>query len=84
MFLNLQIRRAVNDETLATIALHCAGRDSDLEWLKEGRRTLRLPQRPLQITNYMQQADRIAEMIATENAAIPEPTRINMDKLMSR
>lgn len=69
-----EIRRAVNDEKLSTIALHISNNESSIEWIKEGRRLIPLPNRPLEITAYMEEADRVAEIIAKENAALPEST----------
>ncbi|XP_039264562.2 uncharacterized protein LOC120340371 isoform X3 [Styela clava] len=67
-----EIRRAVNEEKLSTIALHVSNSESNIEWIKEGRRLVPLPDRPLQITVYMEEADRVAEIIAKENAALPQ------------
>ncbi|XP_021935381.1 BRCA2-interacting transcriptional repressor EMSY isoform X4 [Zootermopsis nevadensis] len=68
-----EIRRAVNDEKLATIAEHIAGPNTSTEWAIEGRRLIPLMPRLVPQTAFTALANNVANIAAAENAKLPPP-----------
>uniref|UniRef100_H2YVZ1 ENT domain-containing protein n=1 Tax=Ciona savignyi TaxID=51511 RepID=H2YVZ1_CIOSA len=66
-----EVRRAVNDEKLTSVACSLnRGNPCATEWEKEGRHVMSLPIRPTPITANTQLADYIANITAMENRNI--------------
>ncbi|XP_011431725.3 BRCA2-interacting transcriptional repressor EMSY isoform X3 [Magallana gigas] len=70
-----EVRRAVNDEKLATIADHMCGPSTDAEWMIEGRRLIPLMPRLVPQTAFTVTANQMANLQAEKNAAMPSPSR---------
>ncbi|XP_078310623.1 uncharacterized protein LOC111136248 isoform X2 [Crassostrea virginica] len=70
-----EVRRAVNDEKLATIADHMCGPNTDAEWMIEGRRLIPLMPRLVPQTAFTVTANQMANLQAEKNAAMPSPSR---------
>ncbi|XP_044268475.1 BRCA2-interacting transcriptional repressor EMSY [Tribolium madens] len=69
-----EIRRAVNDEKLNTIAYHVTGLSESLEdWAQEGRRSVPLLPRMAPQTAYSAIADEAAETANQTNKQLPHP-----------
>ncbi|XP_063922531.1 BRCA2-interacting transcriptional repressor EMSY isoform X2 [Zophobas morio] len=69
-----EIRRAVNDEKLNTIAYHVTGLTESLEdWAQEGRRSVPLIPRMAPQTAYSAIADEVAESANLTNKQLPHP-----------
>ncbi|XP_059478511.1 BRCA2-interacting transcriptional repressor EMSY isoform X2 [Neocloeon triangulifer] len=68
-----EVRRAVNDELLNTIALKLYGANTELDWAVEGRRLVPLVKRLDPITAYTPLANEVAEMTHIINASLPPP-----------
>lgn len=70
-----EVRRAVNDEKLATIADHMCGPSTDAEWMIEGRRLIPLMPRLVPQTAFTVTANQMANLQAEKNAGMPSPSR---------
>ncbi|XP_069748214.1 BRCA2-interacting transcriptional repressor EMSY isoform X5 [Narcine bancroftii] len=68
-----EVRRAVNDERLMTIAHHMSGPNSSAEWSIEGRRLVPLMPRLVPQTAFTVTANAVANMAALHNATLPLP-----------
>ncbi|XP_061607001.1 BRCA2-interacting transcriptional repressor EMSY isoform X2 [Phyllopteryx taeniolatus] len=68
-----EVRRAVNDERLCTIAYHMAGQNSSSEWSIEGRRLVPLMPRLVPQTAFTATANAVASAAATHNASLLLP-----------
>ncbi|XP_077449175.1 BRCA2-interacting transcriptional repressor EMSY [Stigmatopora argus] len=68
-----EVRRAVNDERLCTIAYHMAGQNSSSEWSIEGRRLVPLMPRLVPQTAFTATANAVAGATATHNASLLMP-----------
>ncbi|XP_067007392.1 BRCA2-interacting transcriptional repressor EMSY isoform X2 [Anabrus simplex] len=68
-----EIRRAVNDEKLATIAENIAGPNTSTDWAIEGRRLVPLMPRLVPQTAFTPLANNVANIAAAENAKLPPP-----------
>lgn len=69
-----EIRRAVNDEKLGTIAERMAGPNTSMEWAVEGRRLIPLMPRLVPQTAFTALANNLADLQASKNAAMPIPS----------
>ncbi|KAJ9583257.1 hypothetical protein L9F63_022390 [Diploptera punctata] len=69
-----EVRRAVNDEKLATIAEHIAGPNTGTDWAIEGRRLIPLMPRLVPQTAFTALANNVANIAAAENAKLPPPS----------
>ncbi|XP_052785000.1 BRCA2-interacting transcriptional repressor EMSY-like [Mya arenaria] len=70
-----EVRRAVNDEKLATIADNISPANSTQEWLIEGRRLVPLMPRLVPQTAFTVTANQAASLQAEKNAALPSPAQ---------
>ncbi|CAN9501097.1 unnamed protein product [Ophioblennius macclurei] len=68
-----EVRRAVNDERLTTIAYHMSGPNSSSEWSIEGRRLVPLMPRLVPQTAFTVTANAVASATATQNASLLLP-----------
>ncbi|KAK7121123.1 hypothetical protein R3I94_020933 [Phoxinus phoxinus] len=68
-----EVRRAVNDERLNTIAYHMSGPNSSSEWSIEGRRLVPLMPRLVPQTAFTVTANAVANATAHQNAALMLP-----------
>ncbi|XP_056909637.1 BRCA2-interacting transcriptional repressor EMSY [Takifugu flavidus] len=68
-----EVRRAVNDERLNTIAYHMSGPNSSSEWSIEGRRLVPLMPRLVPQTAFTVTANAVANATANQNASLPVP-----------
>ncbi|XP_068600585.1 BRCA2-interacting transcriptional repressor EMSY [Brachionichthys hirsutus] len=68
-----EVRRAVNDERLATIACHMSGPNSSSEWSIEGRRLVPLMPRLVPQTAFTVTANAVATATANQNASLLLP-----------
>ncbi|XP_051881629.1 BRCA2-interacting transcriptional repressor EMSY isoform X4 [Pristis pectinata] len=68
-----EVRRAVNDERLMTIAHHMSGPNSSAEWSIEGRRLVPLMPRLVPQTAFTVTANAVANVAALHNATLPTP-----------
>ncbi|XP_043928767.1 BRCA2-interacting transcriptional repressor EMSY [Protopterus annectens] len=68
-----EVRRAVNDERLTTIAHHMSGPNSSSEWSIEGRRLVPLMPRLVPQTAFTATANAVANAAAQHNASLPLP-----------
>uniref|UniRef100_A0A3P9I318 BRCA2-interacting transcriptional repressor EMSY n=1 Tax=Oryzias latipes TaxID=8090 RepID=A0A3P9I318_ORYLA len=68
-----EVRRAVNDERLTTIAYHMSGPNSSSEWSIEGRRLVPLMPRLVPQTAFTATANAVASAAANQNASLPLP-----------
>ncbi|XP_078401156.1 BRCA2-interacting transcriptional repressor EMSY isoform X9 [Cetorhinus maximus] len=68
-----EVRRAVNDERLMTIAHHMSGPNSSAEWSIEGRRLVPLMPRLVPQTAFTVTANAVANVAALHNATLPSP-----------
>ncbi|XP_016344747.1 BRCA2-interacting transcriptional repressor EMSY-like isoform X2 [Sinocyclocheilus anshuiensis] len=69
-----EVRRAVNDERLTTIAYHMSGPNSSSEWSIEGRRLVPLMPRLVPQTAFTVMANAVANATAHQNASLLLPT----------
>ncbi|KAM8834592.1 BRCA2-interacting transcriptional repressor EMSY isoform 1-T1 [Synchiropus picturatus] len=68
-----EVRRAVNDERLTTIAYHMSGQNSSSEWSIEGRRLVPLMPRLVPQTAFTMTANAVASATANQNASLLLP-----------
>uniref|UniRef100_A0A8C6PUP1 BRCA2-interacting transcriptional repressor EMSY n=1 Tax=Nothobranchius furzeri TaxID=105023 RepID=A0A8C6PUP1_NOTFU len=68
-----EVRRAVNDERLTTIAYHMSGPNSSSEWSIEGRRLVPLMPRLVPQTAFTATANAVATVTAHQNASLLLP-----------
>uniref|UniRef100_A0A3Q1EET8 BRCA2-interacting transcriptional repressor EMSY n=1 Tax=Acanthochromis polyacanthus TaxID=80966 RepID=A0A3Q1EET8_9TELE len=68
-----EVRRAVNDERLTTIAYHMSGPNSSSEWSIEGRRLVPLMPRLVPQTAFTVTANAVASATANQNASLMLP-----------
>ncbi|KAM8977686.1 BRCA2-interacting transcriptional repressor EMSY [Pelodytes ibericus] len=68
-----EVRRAVNDERLTTIAHNMSGPNSSSEWSIEGRRLVPLMPRLVPQTAFTATANAIANSAGQHNASLPDP-----------
>ncbi|XP_077099960.1 BRCA2-interacting transcriptional repressor EMSY isoform X2 [Siphateles boraxobius] len=68
-----EVRRAVNDERLNTIAYHMSGPNSSSEWSIEGRRLVPLMPRLVPQTAFTVTANAVANATAHQNASLMLP-----------
>ncbi|KAM9729107.1 BRCA2-interacting transcriptional repressor EMSY isoform 1-T1 [Menidia menidia] len=68
-----EVRRAVNDERLTTIAFHMSGPNSSSEWSIEGRRLVPLMPRLVPQTAFTVAANAVASATANQNASLLLP-----------
>ncbi|XP_068591068.1 BRCA2-interacting transcriptional repressor EMSY isoform X2 [Cebidichthys violaceus] len=68
-----EVRRAVNDERLTTIAYHMSGPNSSSEWSIEGRRLVPLMPRLVPQTAFTVTANAVASAAANQNASLLLP-----------
>ncbi|VDK32158.1 unnamed protein product [Taenia asiatica] len=68
-----EVRRAVNDEELATISKYVCGKDTDENWVIEGRRIAPILQRGVPETAFLPEADAVAKKWASLNHQLPRP-----------
>ncbi|KPP63612.1 protein EMSY-like, partial [Scleropages formosus] len=68
-----EVRRAVNDERLTTIAYHMSGPNSSSEWSIEGRRLVPLMPRLVPQTAFTVTANAVANATAHQNASLLLP-----------
>uniref|UniRef100_A0A672ZFY7 BRCA2-interacting transcriptional repressor EMSY n=1 Tax=Sphaeramia orbicularis TaxID=375764 RepID=A0A672ZFY7_9TELE len=68
-----EVRRAVNDERLTTIAYHMSGPNSSSEWSIEGRRLVPLMPRLVPQTAFTVTANAVASATANQNASMLLP-----------
>uniref|UniRef100_A0A8C5LG59 BRCA2-interacting transcriptional repressor EMSY n=1 Tax=Jaculus jaculus TaxID=51337 RepID=A0A8C5LG59_JACJA len=68
-----EVRRAVNDERLTTIAHNMSGPNSSSEWSIEGRRLVPLMPRLVPQTAFTVTANAVANAAIQHNAALPVP-----------
>ncbi|XP_017284678.1 BRCA2-interacting transcriptional repressor EMSY isoform X2 [Kryptolebias marmoratus] len=68
-----EVRRAVNDERLTTIAYHMSGPNSSSEWSIEGRRLVPLMPRLVPQTAFTATANAVASVTANQNASLLLP-----------
>ncbi|XP_060518255.1 BRCA2-interacting transcriptional repressor EMSY [Cylas formicarius] len=70
-----EIRRAINDEKLNTIAYHITGQSATLEdWAQEGRRLVPLLPRVPPQTSYSVIADEVSDVAGQLNKQLPLPS----------
>lgn len=69
-----EIRRAVNDEKLGTVAERMVGPNTSMEWAVEGRRLIPLMPRLVPQTAFTALANNFADIQASKNAAMPVPS----------
>ncbi|XP_046555113.1 BRCA2-interacting transcriptional repressor EMSY-like [Haliotis rubra] len=70
-----EVRRAVNDEKLATIADNIAGSNTTTEWVIEGRRLIPLMPRLVPQTAFTVTANQVANAQSEKNASLPYPSQ---------
>ncbi|KAH9514629.1 hypothetical protein Btru_023128 [Bulinus truncatus] len=70
-----EVRRAINDEKLATIADNIAGSMSTAEWTIEGRRLVPLMPRLVPQTAFTATANQAASAMMEKNASLPPPSQ---------
>ncbi|CAN7998453.1 unnamed protein product, partial [Ixodes pacificus] len=75
-----EIRRAVNDERLNTIADRILGPNTGAEWAIEGRRLIPLMPRLVPQTAFSALANSAANIQAAKNAAMPPPSATGVNK----
>ena len=75
-----EIRRAVNDETLATVALRTYGPSHAEEWTREGRRIIPILRRAAPVTAFSPAADRARREIEVRNAQLAPPVKTRAPK----
>ncbi|XP_075448791.1 BRCA2-interacting transcriptional repressor EMSY isoform X5 [Ascaphus truei] len=68
-----EVRRAVNDERLTTIAHNMSGPNSSAEWSIEGRRLVPLMPRLVPQTAFTGTANAIANSAGQHNSSLPDP-----------
>ncbi|XP_007445462.1 BRCA2-interacting transcriptional repressor EMSY-like, partial [Python bivittatus] len=68
-----EVRRAVNDERLTTIAHNMSGPNSSSEWSIEGRRLVPLMPRLVPQTAFTVTANAVANAALQHNASLPSP-----------
>ncbi|KAJ1120131.1 hypothetical protein NDU88_008306 [Pleurodeles waltl] len=68
-----EVRRAVNDEQLTTIAHNMCGPNSSAEWSIEGRRLVPLMPRLVPQTAFTATANAVANAAVQHNASLPTP-----------
>ncbi|KAM7540085.1 hypothetical protein Aperf_G00000043979 [Anoplocephala perfoliata] len=67
-----EVRRAVNDEELATISRCICGKSTDDSWVSEGRRIAPIIRRGVPQTAFLLEADAVAKKIASYNFGMPK------------
>ncbi|CAH1781802.1 unnamed protein product [Owenia fusiformis] len=70
-----EVRRAINDEKLTTIADNMSGPVTDSEWLVEGRRLIPLMPRLVPQTAFTLTANHLANIQAEKNFVMPNPSQ---------
>lgn len=70
-----EVRRAVNDEQLSTIADTMCGPSTDSDWLIEGRRLIPLMPRLVPQTAFTVTANQAVNLQVEKNAAMPNPAQ---------
>jgi len=71
-----EVRRAVNDEQLSTIARNVSGPNTENEWAREGRRIIPLLRRATPITAFTARADAVKQEVERRNSTmLPEPEK---------
>ncbi|XP_075054667.1 BRCA2-interacting transcriptional repressor EMSY isoform X3 [Mixophyes fleayi] len=68
-----EVRRAVNDERLTTIAHNMSGPNSSSEWSIEGRRLVPLMPRLVPQTAFTATANAVANSAGQHNSSLPDP-----------
>uniref|UniRef100_A0A5K3FPJ6 ENT domain-containing protein n=1 Tax=Mesocestoides corti TaxID=53468 RepID=A0A5K3FPJ6_MESCO len=68
-----EVRRALNDEELATISESICGKETDENWVLEGRRVAPLLRRGVPQTAFLPKADAVANKWASINSKLPRP-----------
>ncbi|MED6263695.1 hypothetical protein CHARACLAT_007051 [Characodon lateralis] len=68
-----EVRRAVNDERLTTVAYHMSGPNNSSEWSIEGRRLVPLMPRLVPQTAFTATANAVASATANQNASLLLP-----------
>ncbi|XP_053312686.1 BRCA2-interacting transcriptional repressor EMSY isoform X2 [Spea bombifrons] len=68
-----EVRRAVNDERLTTIAHNMSGPNSSSEWSIEGRRLVPLMPRLVPQTAFTATANAVANAAGQHNSSLPDP-----------
>ncbi|CAH0556756.1 unnamed protein product [Brassicogethes aeneus] len=72
---NAEIRRAISDEKLNTVAYHINGQGESLDdWAQEGRRLIPMLPRMAPQTAYTSIADEVADNAAQNNKQLPSPS----------
>uniref|UniRef100_A0A8C7ICU4 BRCA2-interacting transcriptional repressor EMSY n=1 Tax=Oncorhynchus kisutch TaxID=8019 RepID=A0A8C7ICU4_ONCKI len=79
-----EVRRAVNDERLTTIAYHMSGPNSSSEWSIEGRRLVPLMPRLVPQTAFTVTANAVASATANQNASLLLPAETGNKEGMIR
>ncbi|XP_071165811.1 BRCA2-interacting transcriptional repressor EMSY-like isoform X1 [Mytilus edulis] len=69
-----EVRRAINDEKLCTVADYVSGPNTMSEWLIEGRRLIPLMPRLVPQTAFTAKANEAANLQAEKNASMPVPS----------
>ncbi|VDM20382.1 unnamed protein product [Hydatigera taeniaeformis] len=73
-----EVRRAVNDEELATISKFVCGKDTDENWVIEGRRYAPILQRGVPKTAFLPEADAAARHWGSLNYQLPQPAETSV------
>nr|CAH8842098.1 unnamed protein product [Trichobilharzia regenti] len=68
-----EVRRALNDEELATISEAVCGKEVDEEWILEGKRISPIFQRPSPETIFLSQANKASFEQLVRNSRLPRP-----------
>lgn len=76
-----EVRRALNDEELCTIAYNMSGPDAYCEWVLEGKRVIPLLCRSEPQTCFTPLADTEADSQTKKNHSLPEPSETRSLKL---
>ncbi|KAM3184099.1 hypothetical protein ACTXT7_009026 [Hymenolepis weldensis] len=71
-----EVRRAVNDDELATISKCVCGKRTDDSWFSEGRRITPIIQRGVPQTAFLLDADAVASKIASFKFKMPNKSKI--------
>ncbi|KAF8563568.1 hypothetical protein P879_11315 [Paragonimus westermani] len=68
-----EVRRALNDEELATISETICGKEVTEEWILEGKRVAPILHRPSPVTAYLQDANTASYEQLSQNCSLPPP-----------
>ncbi|KAF5403829.1 hypothetical protein PHET_02726 [Paragonimus heterotremus] len=68
-----EVRRALNDEELATISETICGKEVTEEWILEGKRVAPILHRPSPVTAYLQDANTASYEQLSQNCCLPPP-----------